>query len=362
MVLMGGCAQHPPTPPPSDCDARIQYYSNKISEHPRHYPSYALLGAAYLDKARETFDPSWLTKARSALNRSLEIQPNFEAFKVMAALCNYAHRFEEALRWGKRAAETYSTDTEVTALLVEAYMGLGKYDEARKLLPPAGQKPADFYTASAMGNYLVSQRRYKEAVDCFDKAAEFARTENVRELVVWAEVSAAGALIDARQLDAARKRLDAAANVDDVRGHGLETMPSQNLHLHRAELLEAEGKPQEALAIYETLLQRRNAPAVHGKAFVLARKLGQKSQAQLHFDAAEKGFQRVVDAGEIYTLEALAQLYCDADVKLEQARALAEKNLKYKRDIEAAATLTRVRRKLSRNLNSLRLLVVQGAV
>jgi tetratricopeptide (TPR) repeat protein len=345
MILMGGCAQHRPTPPPSDCDTRIQYYSNKTSEHPRHYPSYALLGAAYLDKARETLDPSWLTKARSAMNRSLEIQPNFEAFKVMTALCNYAHRFEDALQWGKRAAETYPTDTEVTVLLVEAYMGLGKYDEARKLLPPAGQKPADFYTASAMGNWLVSQRRYKEAVDCFSKAAEFARTENVRELVVWAEVSAAGALMDARQLDAARKRLDAAANVDekDVR-----------LHLHRAELLEAKGKTQEALAMAETLLQRRNDPAVHRKAFVLARKLGQTSQAQLHFDAAEKGFQRAVDAGEIYTLEALARLYYDADVRLEQALTLAEKNLQYKRDIEAQQTLACIRSKLKKRRSSLR--------
>ncbi len=337
MILMGGCAPHSSTPPPSDSDARIQYYSNKISERPRHYPSYALLGAAYLDKARETFDPLWLTKARSALNRSLEIQPNFEAFKIITALCNYAHRFEEALQWGKRAAETYPPDTEVTALLVESHMGLGKYDEARKLLSPSRLSQEDFYTASAMGKWLVSQRRYEEAVDCFDKAANFARAENVRDLVVWAQVSAAGALIDARQWNAARKRLNAAAKVDenDVR-----------LHLHYAELLEAEGEPQEALAVYETLLQRRNDPAVHRQAFVLARKLGQTSQAQLHFDAAEKGFQRAVDAGEVYTLEALARLYCDADVKLEQALSLAEKNWKYKRDIEAQQTLACIRSKL----------------
>ena len=54
--------------------------------------------------------------------------------------------------------------------------------------------------------------------------------------------------------------------------------------------------------------------------------------------------QRVIDAGEVYTLGALARLYLAAQVHPDQARELAEKNLKYKRDAQARDSLAAARR------------------
>ena len=39
-------------------------------------------------------------------------------------------------------------------------MGLGRYEEAEQLLSSAGDEPADFYTAAALGQWLSSQARY----------------------------------------------------------------------------------------------------------------------------------------------------------------------------------------------------------
>ncbi|HEX9743547.1 MAG TPA: tetratricopeptide repeat protein [Nitrospiraceae bacterium] len=313
----------------------------KLSEHPRLFAVYTQLAAAYLDKARETHDPTFLTRGRDAGERSVAIQPNVLAFNVMAGLCNFAHRFECALEWGRRAAAANPTDTAVTALLVEAYMGLGRYEDAAKLLPPPGVKAGDFYTAAALGQWLASQLRYDEAVDAFLDAAKFARATGASDLTVWAEVRAAGALLDWGRPGPARSHLEAAAGL----GPG-NPVAWKMLHLHWAEFYEAEGQLDKALAVYEGLLEEQEDPAIRHKAFLVARWLGQEVRAHKHFGAAEQGFQRVIDAGEIYTLGGLARLYADGDVKIEHALALAQRNLEYKRDIEAEATLAYVQSKL----------------
>ena len=106
IALVAGCSLPSGSATPGT-DARIDYYLEKTASHPRLYPAHAQLGAAFLQKAKESHDPLCLEKAHRALERSVEIQPNFSAFKAMADLCNFSHRFEEALRWADRAAEAF---------------------------------------------------------------------------------------------------------------------------------------------------------------------------------------------------------------------------------------------------------------
>jgi tetratricopeptide (TPR) repeat protein len=318
----------------------VRFYSERIASDPQHYPSYALLGEAYLDEARETLDPRRLADARAALARSMEIQPNFEAMKAMAAVSNFSHRFEDAIRWATTARDTWPTDPEITALLVEAHMGLGEYDAAEKLLPAPGAPIEDFHSAAALGEWLTSQRRPAEAEAAFAKAAALARAQDVPELTAWAETSAGAAWLDAGKWEKARPHFDAAALLDPT---------NRRLRIHEAEYSEALGRHTEALAGYESLLAERDDPEVHRRAASIARALGRTAEAQRHFDAAERGFRRALDAGEIYTLGGLARLEADAGVRLQEALALATRNLEYKRDVEARATLARVQEALGRS-------------
>ncbi|MDX1410744.1 MAG: hypothetical protein R3351_01180 [Nitrospirales bacterium] len=341
IVALESCAVKTPRPGIPDVDTRIRFYSNKVSQHPRLHQAYALLAVAYLDKARETFDPAFLTKAAVNLEHSLKIQPNFLAFKTMTALSNFRHRFDQALGWGKRAKEASPNDTSVTALLVEAYMGLGQYEEAAKLLPSPGSKPGDFYEATSLGQWLASQLRYNEAVDAYLEAASFADTEGVTELVVWAEIRAAGAFIDWGHPGLAQPHLENAKSLNCN-----NRVIRRELEQHWAELDEAEGRLEDALDRYELLLEEQNLADIRHKAFLLGRWLHKGPHAQGHFIAAEEGFKMAIDAGEVYTLGSLARLYADADVNLERALSLAQENMKFKRDIEAEATLHYIRSKL----------------
>lgn len=332
LVLALACASGAPAPP--DPETRIRYYSKRVEDDPRLYPAHALLGEAYLARARVTHDPGDVARARAAFERSMAIQPNGESLAGLAALCGFGHRFEEALSWGRQAADANREDPRVRALLVEALLGLGRDEEARALLPDDGAAPADFYTASALGAWMKANGRLDEAARAFQAAARFASRENVKPLVVWARVSEAAVWLDAGDLAKARPLLEAIRR---------DAPEDRFLREHEAELAQREGRLEEALSLYEGLIRSGGSPEAHRAAASLARRLGRTQEARRHFEAAERFYRRILEAGEIYSLESLARLYLDAGVNLEEAKALARRNLEFKRDrsaVELARTLS----------------------
>jgi tetratricopeptide (TPR) repeat protein len=318
---------------PTSTAEKIEYYQKQVEKHPKHYPAYARLGRAWLEKARKTYDPAALADARKALQRSLEIQPSYEAFYYSAEVASYSHRFEEALEWCRKAAEAYPEDKSVLAIRVDALMALGRRDEARAAIGGNQVVATDFYTAAALGHWLVAGDQREEAVAQFLAAARYAKNQEATSFAVWATVMAAGVWLDAGDLAKAKPLLDEAAGLDSS---------DRILKIHQAELAAAEDRPADSLRIYEELLPGQPDPELHRRAIVLARKLGLTTAADEHFTTAERLCLRAVDAGEIFSLEVLAKLYCDAGRENEAVR-FAERNFEVKRDAAAKETLERAR-------------------
>ena len=323
----------PPTAKPPAALEKIAYYQKQIEKHPKHYPAYARLGRAWLDQARKTYDPAALAEARSALRRSLEIQPNYEALHDSAAAANYSHRFEEALKWCRQAAEAFPEDKGIVAMQVEALLALGRSDEARSAIGGKDAPIGDFYSAAALGHWHVSKGQREEAVAQFLAAARFAKQQKADSLALWATVTAAGVWLDSGNLPLSKPLLNEAAKLD----------PDEPfLKTHWAELAAAESRPAEALRIYDELLIRQVDPELHRRAYVLARELGQQKTADEHLAAAEKLCRRALDADEVFSLETLANLCCDAG-RFGDAVRFAEQNIKFKNDAAAKETLARAR-------------------
>ena len=335
-----------PAPGEGSAETRISYYEERLAGNPNLYPLHTLLGRAYLDRARETHDPAWVIKARQAAQRSLDLQNNFDAMKLMMQVEKYSHRFESAISWARRAAKaspggSAATEPEITAALVEAHLALGQPDEARTLLPPAGAPVDRFYVAAAMAQVLAAQKRVDEAVKYYLRARELAlhdKSPSGVEGARWGRIMAGGVLLDNGRLAEARPHFEAAAR------EGWTPL----LGIHQAEVHEAEGRLAEALAAYEKVLGQDPDPEVRRQAFRMARKLGDEKRAQAHFTAAERALRAPLALGEIYSLGALAQLYADAETKLDEALELARRNLEWKRDPEAHETLAEIEEKQAR--------------
>lgn len=311
---------------------RIAYYQQQIEKYPRHYPAEARLGRAWLDEARRTYDPDALAKARIHLRRSLEIQANYEALHDLAATANHAHRFEEALSWCRQAAETSPEDKSVLAMQVEALLGLGREADARAAIGDVTTAPTDFYVAAALGHWRLATSASDDAAARFLDAARLAQQQRATSLVVWATVMSAGVWLDGGDLARARPLLESANRLD----------PSDSfLRIHWAELADAENRPADALRIYDALLKDQASPELHRRACELAKRLNNPKLADTHFAAAKNLCLRAIDAGEIYSLETVANLYCDAALARDAVLPLAERNHQHKRDESARKTLAR---------------------
>lgn len=324
--------------PEVSIEQRIDFYTKKLQQHPTLFVVHTQLAAAYLDKARENLDPKWLKLAEQSLEKSLKIYPSFDGYKGMLALNAYRHRFADARKWGEQAHKTFPDDIEVIALLAEADLGLNEIAEAEKRIQPYSSNPEHFHIFTTQAMILKTKQQWDAAREKFMQAEQIAKVQGYPIAAVWARTNAAGMLIDSGRAKEARADLEAATAMR--KGDTI-------LRLHWAEYHEGVGELHKALSIVESMLEDADHPSFHARAYRLSLALGKKDAAKAHFDAAERGYLAPLDAGEIYSLGSLAQLYCDANVHLDKALAYAQRNLEFKRDDEAQEALKCVQDKLA---------------
>ena len=98
-------------------------------------PLEAQLAGAYLQKVRETGDPSFYARADGVLTRALSRGPDDPVELVAAAtLAAGRHDFAGALQLAERARSVESDSIVAYPVLVDALVELGRYDEAERTL------------------------------------------------------------------------------------------------------------------------------------------------------------------------------------------------------------------------------------
>ncbi|ORT56435.1 tetratricopeptide repeat protein [Streptomyces sp. CB03238] len=104
-----------------------------LKAQPRDGTGWATLGAAYVEQARSTGDPTRYTQAEKAFGRSLKLRPadgNDAALAGQAALAAARHDFTTALRRAEQALRVNPYSERALATRVDALVELGRYDEA----------------------------------------------------------------------------------------------------------------------------------------------------------------------------------------------------------------------------------------
>ena len=89
-------------------DQLISSYQARLSRSPNESSSYDKLGAAYLQKGRETSDLTYYELAEKSLTRSLELTSFMDMSAAaplthLAAVCMAEHRFSDAADYAERA-------------------------------------------------------------------------------------------------------------------------------------------------------------------------------------------------------------------------------------------------------------------
>jgi tetratricopeptide (TPR) repeat protein len=115
----------------SNTDNRVETLQERLKRNPDDQRAYVLLGAAYLQKVRETGDPTYYRKTEEALGRALDLQPDdFAAMTQMGVLALARHQFREALDWGEKALALSPGTALIYGVIGDAQIELGQYAAA----------------------------------------------------------------------------------------------------------------------------------------------------------------------------------------------------------------------------------------
>jgi len=116
-------------------DAQIQTLQERIRTNPNDWQSYSQLGLAFLQKARETGDPTYYQKSEEALDKALSFEAgDYASISAKGALALARHEFLSALEWGERAVQINPDRTYAYGVLADAQIELGRYSEAIETL------------------------------------------------------------------------------------------------------------------------------------------------------------------------------------------------------------------------------------
>jgi tetratricopeptide (TPR) repeat protein len=116
-------------------EAQIQSLQTQLRAQPNDWQSYSQLGLAYLQRARETGDPTYYQKTEEALDKALSFQPDdYASISAKGALALARHDFASALDWGERAKQINPNRTFAYGVIADAQIELGRYDEAVETL------------------------------------------------------------------------------------------------------------------------------------------------------------------------------------------------------------------------------------
>ncbi|MBW3615474.1 MAG: tetratricopeptide repeat protein [Actinobacteria bacterium] len=122
-------AVDPASASPTDREVAVQ--QTKLQADPDDANARLALATLFLQKVRETGDPTFYVKADSLLTGLAKSRKDDPAVLIArASLALGRHEFDEALRLGRRAVDLAPGNSAALGVVVDASNELGRYDEA----------------------------------------------------------------------------------------------------------------------------------------------------------------------------------------------------------------------------------------
>ncbi len=167
----------------------------------------ARLGLAYLQRARETGDPSYYTRADELLRRARTLEPSsLDAVVGLGSLALSRHEFQQALQLGQEAVGlTGGFSPAAKAIVGDAQIELGKYPQAFQTIDELGEQRPSLVSYARQSYALELQGDLPGAADLMADAV--AGGAGGGEGTQWTRVQHATLLIKLGRLDEAEAEL-----------------------------------------------------------------------------------------------------------------------------------------------------------
>jgi tetratricopeptide (TPR) repeat protein len=278
---------------PGDLSATIDALQSRLRRLPTDSASWASLGAAYIQQARVTGDPSFYAKAGGVLRRSLRENPDDNAVAItgQAALAAARHDFGRALRLARTSQNINPYSSVNQGMLVDALVELGRYPLALR----AAQRMVDL--KPAVPSYTRVSYLYELRGDL--RGARFAMRRALA--VAYSDDDKAFALFELGELAWNAGDLDRAGR---LYRRGLALDPSYVPLLYGTAKVEAaQGEAEHAVEDFQTVVDRYPSPAYVIEYADLLKSLGRHAEAARQAELIRAQQQLFESAGVNLDLE-----------------------------------------------------------
>ncbi|MBV9791867.1 MAG: tetratricopeptide repeat protein [Chloroflexi bacterium] len=308
--------------------SQIQTLQSRIRRNPGHVDSYALLGHAYLQQARETGDPSYYTKAESVFDTALKRDPqHVEALIGKGSLALARHDFRAALKLGEQARSINPSVPRIYGVIGDAQIELGQYDAAVATIQQMVDLRPDLSSYSRVSYLRELYGDRQGAIDAMQQAvtAGGPTAENTQ----WVRVQLGHLYFNEGDLKAAEQQYREA----------LARLPEYaHAQAGLARVRAAQGRHAEAIELYSAATQRMPLPEyliALGDVYAIE---GDQQRAQQQYDLVLTIDKLLGDNGVNTDLE-LALFCADHAIELPQALAKARAAYAARPSIHAADSL-----------------------
>ena len=322
--------------PTSATDQQIQRLQNRVKQVPADYAGYDELGAAFLQKARETGDIAYYDLAEQTLKRSLELVPqDFRAAQPLVHLglvCMGEHRFSDALTYSQRALALGSGDLAAFALEGDTYTDMGDYDAAQAAYSALRSLGGATSPPLRLAYMLDSRLAYlsflhgdsAKAIRLMNSAIAAAlQTQQPPENLAWLYFELGERYFQAGDL----------ANAEQSYGSGIASDPNHYRSLAGlAKVRAAQGRLDESIQLYQRSIGVIPFPVYVAELGDVYKKIGRLKEAQDQYDLVEY-IGHLSKLNQVLANRELALFYSDHGIKLPEALEFAQTEFEVRHDV-----------------------------
>jgi tetratricopeptide (TPR) repeat protein len=320
----------------SPTDRLVGSLQSRVKMYPQDYAGYDQLGAAYIQKGRETGDATYYEFAKQALDKSLDLVSHDPAAASaethMAVVAMGEHRFEDALQWAEDALALGSGDPSPWAIVGDALTDLGRYAEAevaysklRDLVGPGNRVNGACYERDSRLAYLrFISGDAQGAIQLMRTAIQTAVSLRMpAENIAWSDYQLGEIFFKSGDLTGAEQAYQAGLTADSGSYRNMAGL---------AEVRAAQGRYEEAIELNQRAITVIPYPMFAAALYDLYLKVDRPADAKKERDLIEFiGNLNPINQRLFY--RDLALFYADHDLKLKESVELAQEELKVRQDI-----------------------------
>lgn len=321
------------TPRPTETDRIIRRMQSLVARNPKEPRSYAGLGAAFLQRARETGDVEDFQLAEQALNKSMDMVATDLSATVslvaMAEVCMGEHRFEDALSYAQKALALGSGDLSPFALVGDAYADMGEYQKSgvaysRLSSDPAEQARTSYIRDSRLAYLKFISGDTESAIRLMQSAvAAGVQLRLPSENQAWLYF----------ELGEFYFQDGSALAADHAYLAALTTHPGDYRALAGLGKVRAnQGRYQEAILLYQEAIAVVPMPMYVAELGDVYTKLGNTAEAEKQYHLVEY-IGMLGHINQVLHNRDLALFYADRGRKLSESLALAHKEFEVRHDV-----------------------------